>query len=561
MLSRLGWTEFALCILLPLYLLYLVQRWIALRVSIKIPPLGWSKVPYIGHSLSFLRGGAELHSMFEPYRKTTTPIHFNICGTDLFLINSPEIVKKIANKPHIFTEGALRGDFALKVLDLPKSAAQVLGNDNSGSALRPLPGSSLPPERRIVRMQHETTFNLLTSPSGIHMFVLQFTNFMEKLILSNGIGEQWVELPDLFHFIQNLTSTAMMNALCGPRLVGMNSDFVNEFWTFDLNIHYLNLGIARLFRPEGVNARDRCIKALIEWKKNAIQDSVDKDYPESLLWDETWGFKIMRDRDDMYSRFPEYCNDQARAGADLGILWACNDNLIPVGFWLVQRILNSPSLRERFMKAFDNARLPSQPGDILPRFNTHILAKTPFLQSTYHEVLRTQVTSFTARTVREDCQIGEYMFPKGSVILSSSWGVHNNPGLWESRPGAQEHPVEEFWPERFLVCPYERAAREGKSFPESEKDPEFSLKGLDGTFFPFGMGHNACPGRHFATHAILNIAATMLSVFEFEPIDTWAGEGMDYTTFGYTPARPLKKIPFRIRRKLLPVVVKDGCRC
>lgn len=65
MLSRLGWTEFALWILLPLYLLYLIQRWFALRVSVKIPPLGWSKVPYIGHTLSFLRGGAELHSMFE----------------------------------------------------------------------------------------------------------------------------------------------------------------------------------------------------------------------------------------------------------------------------------------------------------------------------------------------------------------------------------------------------------------------------------------------------------------------------------------------------------------
>ncbi|KAM5465212.1 hypothetical protein MferCBS49748_005152 [Microsporum ferrugineum] len=523
--------------------------------------MGWSKVPYKGHSLSFLRGGVNLFSMFEPYRKTTTPIHFNICGTDLFLINSPEIVRKIANKPHIFSEGGLRGQFALKVLDLPKSAADVLGNDVSGSAPRPLPGSTLPPERRIVRMQHETTFHLLASPSGLHTFVQMFTKFMEELILSSEVDEQWTEFPDLFYFLQTLTSTAMMNALCGPCLIGKNPDFVDDFWTFDLNIHYLNIGIAPLFKVEGVKARDRCIKALIEWKRNAVWAARDKPYPDSLLWDDIWGFKIMRDRDTMYSRFPEYSNDQARAGADLGILWACNDNLIPVGFWLVQRILDSPSLRERCMKAFDSARLPPQTGDTLPRFDTYVLAKNPFLQSTYHEVLRTQVTSFTARTVRQDYQVGKYMFPKGSVTLSSSWGVHNNPGLWESRPGAEEHPVDEFWPERFLVCPYEKALREGKPPPESGKEPEFSLKGLDGTFFPFGIGHNACPGRHFATHAILNIAATLLSVFDFEPLDTWAGEGMDYTTFGYTPARPLKKIPFRVRRRMCPVMKYDSPTC
>ncbi|KAK2839356.1 hypothetical protein FQN49_006220 [Arthroderma sp. PD_2] len=444
----------------------------------------------------------------------------------------------------------MRARFARNVFNLSKRAADILKADNSGSARQPLPGSTVPPEKRILRMQHENTFSLLASKSGINVFISQSTNFLEKLIITNGVEDQWVEFPDLFSFIQDLTSKAIINALCGPRLIEKNPGFIESFWTFDLNVHYLNIGILTSFKTDAYNARDQCIQAIIEWKKAAIQDSKNTIYPNSMLWDDIWGLKVMRDRDEMYSRFPEFSDDTTRAGSDLGIIWACNDNLIPLAAWLIHQILESPSLHARCMKAFNQARLPPQAGSVIPRFNTDVLVRNPLLLSVYNEVLRTQATGFISRTAQQDCQIGDYMFPKGSVMIAASWLVHHNPGLWESRPGAENHPVEEFWPERFLVCPRAKSTEDEKFPTLSDEEQEFSLKGLEGTFFPFGTGHNACPGRHFATHAILNMAATLLSTFDFEPVGTWAGKEREFTNFGYTPSRAVKNVAFRIRRNL-----------
>jgi hypothetical protein len=139
---------------------------------------------------------------------------------------------------------------------------------------------------------------------------------------------------------------------------------------------------------------------------------------------------------------------------------------------------------------------------------------------------------------------------------------------WISIEEAREHPVEEFWPKIFPVL------------SDTDEKLESSTKGLESAVFPFGTRHRICPGRQLSTRAILCLAATFITAFDFEPTgqDGWASGSMDPKTFGYTPSRPstivlaLTDSSVRIcgsaRRpesgclgKCIVVVVWDGCVC
>jgi cytochrome P450 len=197
------------------------------------------------------------------------------------------------------------------------------------------------------------------------------------------------------------------------------------------------------------------------------------------------------------------------------------------------------------MAEMQRSQVTSHAEDALPKFDPSLLAKQPLLQSVFSEVLRHEVTIMLARSVDEDHDVGNYRIPKDSAVLISTHVEHMDRTRWETTRGGEFHPVEEFWPERFL------------DYNTDDGEPIFSLKGLEGTFIPFGIGHYMCPGRHFSTRAILSIASLLMSGFDIELRDAnrWVDSTRDYRSFGYSTLRPGKKTPFRIRRK---VVSKEG---
>jgi cytochrome P450 len=212
------------------------------------------------------------------------------------------------------------------------------------------------------------------------------------------------------------------------------------------------------------------------------------------------------------------------------------DNLVPIAYWLLYVLLSSPERLATFRCSIDTARLSSK-HEGLPRFDVGKLAQDAYLCSLLHEVLRVHVTSLIARRVEQDVEIGENQLPKGSIALVAPWIQHRNTARCERGLGMEKHSVHEFWGERFLS--------EGKG------GPEFSKKAAGVAFMAFGMGTHRCPGRRFATGAILSIVATLISVFEFAPPERedWPHAELRHSTFGYTPARPAEPVQFRVRKR------------
>ncbi|CAA7035867.1 unnamed protein product [Microthlaspi erraticum] len=129
------------------------------------------------------------------------------------------------------------------------------------------------------------------------------------------------------------------------------------------------------------------------------------------------------------------------------------------------------------------------------------LASLPYLQNIIHETLRLYPPGplILPHMSSEDCEVGGYDMPRGTMLSMNVWAMHRDPELWEE--------PEMFKPERF--------EKEG----EAQK------------LMAFGLGRRACPGYGLA-HRLLGLAlGSLVQCFEWErvgveQIDMREGEGI-----------------------------------
>lgn len=193
-------------------------------------------------------------------------------------------------------------------------------------------------------------------------------------------------------------------------------------------------------------------------------------------------------------------------------------------------------------------------------FDATMLATKPLLQSTYAEVLRLRVAITMVRHDEyEDTKLGPYVVPKQTPMAMFSRIAALNRDSWSIRPRTLERPLEEFWPERFLVSP-EEVTSDSKDYPSPQSEslehtdvsPQFSLEGLSGCWIPFGGGQRMCPGRHFAKHEIPGTFSVLFNKFDIEVVDMAEAKGLqpDLTWAPYGGLPPAGKLRVRMRRRI-----------
>jgi Cytochrome P450 len=122
------------------------------------------------------------------------------------------------------------------------------------------------------------------------------------------------------------------------------------------------------------------------------------------------------------------------------------------------------------------------------------LARIPLLSSIHAEVLRLYVAvGMMLSSPHTDVSLGRWRMPKGATAMVNSGITHMDENYWNTRDGL--HPVRSFWAERFMTYPHDTSSGPvkpmagGKSLPDpqsSDGKPSFSLKGLEGTYIPYG---------------------------------------------------------------------------
>lgn len=153
--------------------------------------------------------------------------------------------------------------------------------------------------------------------------------------------------------------------------------------------------------------------------------------------------------------------------------------------WVLSLLLNNPESLKKTQEEIDNHTGKSR------LINDSDLPHLPYLQGVILETFRVCPVApvLVPHESSEDCRIGGFRVPRGTMVLVNMWAIHNDPQLWEE--------PRKFKPERFLKM---EGQREGF------------------VFMPFGYGRRGCPGENLAMRVIGLTLGLLIQCFEWERI-------------------------------------------
>ncbi|KAJ6795377.1 isoflavone 3'-hydroxylase [Iris pallida] len=193
---------------------------------------------------------------------------------------------------------------------------------------------------------------------------------------------------------------------------------------------------------------------------------------------------------------PDYYTDQIIKSQIMTMLLGGTDTSLGTIEWAMSLLLNNP---DKLKKA--KAELDAQIGNgrLIQESD---LPNLPYLHCVITETLRLYPAGplLVPHESQEECVVGGYNIPRGTMLLVNVYAIHRDSKTWEE--------TEKFVPERF---------------EES--------KGKGRKMLPFGMGRRRCPGEGLATRMVGLELGTMIQCFDWkrigeEEMDMSEGSGL-----------------------------------
>lgn len=164
--------------------------------------------------------------------------------------------------------------------------------------------------------------------------------------------------------------------------------------------------------------------------------------------------------------------------------------------WALSLLLNHPEVLEKA-----RVELETQVGsDRL--IDEHDISNLPYFHNIILETFRLfpAAPMLVPNEASDDCKVGGYNVPKGTVLLVNAWAIHRDPKVWEDATS--------FKPERF----------------EGVQVEPWKL-------MPFGMGRRSCPGAGLAQRVVGLALGSLIQCFDWkriseEEIDLAEGNGL-----------------------------------
>ncbi|CAL1395942.1 unnamed protein product [Linum trigynum] len=224
------------------------------------------------------------------------------------------------------------------------------------------------------------------------------------------------------------------------------------------------------------------------WKVLAKFDAVFQGLIDERRKDKSAEQKTMIDTFlDLQKSDPQTYSDDIIKGQVMTMITAGTDTSATTIEWAMSLLLNHPNILNKARAELDvvvgNNRLVEESD----------YAKLPYLQNIINETLRLYPAAplLVPHYSSEDCTIGGYHIPKGTMLMANAWAIQRDPSVWDE-------PTT-FRPER----------HEGK-----EADAYKLL--------PFGMGRRSCPGTGLANRVVSLALGGLIQCFEW----TRVGEGL-----------------------------------
>ncbi|XP_077231069.1 cytochrome P450 81Q32-like [Tasmannia lanceolata] len=182
---------------------------------------------------------------------------------------------------------------------------------------------------------------------------------------------------------------------------------------------------------------------------------------------------------------PEYCTDEIIKGVILAMLAAGTDTSALTMEWVVSLLLNHPNALHKAKVEID---IHVGQGRLIDESD---LTKLPYLHCVINETFRLHPVGplLLPHESSEECTVGGFDVPRGTILMVNMWAIHRDPKLWVE-------PMS-FKPERFEGL---EGAKEGFKF------------------MPFGHGRRSCPGANLAMRVMGLALGTLIQCFEWERV-------------------------------------------
>ncbi|KAK0385681.1 hypothetical protein NLU13_6858 [Sarocladium strictum] len=530
----------------------------------KLPPSLPFSWPLVGHLPEFLWDAEKLLGKATSYFGPTVPIRFRLLNRNVCMLNGPSNIAALFKSTRFISSEEWLVQVLVKTFGVDPADAKFYLNDNTGIGVHPQTGSNnVLPEHRIFHLVYRSVHDGLSGARLEGMQNQVIRNLSKQLSDVQADEDSWTAIPDLYDsFIRKMCFTAAATSLCGSRIFQVVPTLEEDFWHFDKQLPKLFKELPPWLAPTAYRARDVMKRNLAKWHAHGhSQTDLLRPQDDNAQWDEVWGSSLMRARHSFFPKMP--LSAESVAADDLGLLWAATANAIPAIGWMVLEILQRPSLLERVRAEI----APCITGNVFDPDSFEVdvdrLCEQTLLQSIYAEVLRVHNGTVIARFPKiHDFSIGGWNLPKDEVVMISTYNTARATTVWNEGSRSDPHPLDEFWPERFVVDPKNpssgptkaatAAAQQsaaGQGGNGSPSAPTFSLHGTEGSWVPYGGGSRMCPGRHFAKKELLLSTSMLLTAFDFElaPREGWIRDDTNYFMFGVM--HPKGPIPARIRRR------------
>jgi hypothetical protein len=259
-------------------------------------------------------GIRKTYGCVRPFRVRAGPLEFCVVANRDHIQILFRSSKALTSKP-----GTL---FALsRILNTPKEVIPFYAADDSGMATKPRKESTVKHGDRIHYWQAHTSQKWLSGAS-LQLMSENYLCILEDEIASLNIDDEWIEIPDLYRFLQIHVSTAAIKAMMGTAIFQQYPTLVEDFWTFDRNVSNYSRLVPRWWIPAAYRVRDRLLKNIGKWTEYAhIKSDCSKIGPDDNNWDPYFGTKLMKAREHAYLQMPAMSLG-ARASETLGLIFA-----------------------------------------------------------------------------------------------------------------------------------------------------------------------------------------------------------------------------------------------
>ncbi|XP_059454361.1 cytochrome P450 81Q32-like [Corylus avellana] len=478
-------------ILVFLFLYFLTKHLV--QKSRRLPPSPALSLPIIGHLYLFKK---PLHRTLAKLANQYGPVLFMRLGSrPAIIVSSPTLAEECFTKNDIV--------FANRPRLL---AGKHLGYNYTTLAWAPY-GHHWRNLRRIASLE-------LLSSNRLQMFysirVDEVKSLIRRLCQRSEGGDQFDQAVDMKSTFFELTLNVMMRMIAGKRYYGekvAELEKAKKFKKIVMESFELsgatNIGdFLPVFKWVGSRGLEKRLVVLQGKRDKFMQDLIEEHRrrregdPAS---DRERGNTMIDVLLSLQEAEPEYYTDEIIRGMTLVMLSAGTDTSAGTMEWTLSLLLNNPKILVKAQAEIDNLVGQSR------LIEESDIAKLPYLCDIINETLRMYPAAalLPPHESSNECTVGGYHVPHGTLLLVNAWAIHNDPNIWEE--------PRKFNPERFQDLEAER------------KDGIMLL--------PFGVGRRGCPGEGFAMRIVGLALGSLIQCFEWrrvgkEMVDMSEGGGL-----------------------------------